>query len=337
MTNRLTHRLASRLTGRATTAVLACALCVGVAHADYGARDDVRAYIDSLVKEHDFNRAWLNKLFADAEKQTRVLDIMQRPYEALPFERYRDKLLSEARIARGVTYGRQHADILRAVEKKYQVPAELLLAVVGIETQYGEILGGFPVTDTLITLGFDYPRRAKFFRGELTHLLLLAREDNLDMKSLKGSYAGALGIGQFIPSSYRHYAVDGDGDGSRNLWETHDALASVANYLKRSAWRVGAPVATRLPASLKVADPEAELFNRKAKPWLTRSKAKAAGVSGFTPAEEPFSLYGLMHDGAREYWITYHNFYVITRYNHSYKYALVIHQLAQEIKRRLGA
>ena len=252
----------------------------------------------------------------------------------MPFTDYRQKLLSETRIREGVLFWKQHAGILKQIEKKYKIPAEVVVAIIGIETQYGSRLGSFSTVDTLVTLGFDYPRRAQFFRSELAQLLLLARENNLNLKQVKGSYAGALGIGQFIPSSYRQYAVDGDGDGVRNLWQINDALASVANYLSRHKWRVNAAVANRLPASLKVANQKSDLFNRNAKPWLTSKQAKANRITNFTPAEEPFSLYSFVLDGKNEYWITYHNFYVITRYNHSYKYALVIHQLSQEIKRR---
>ena len=321
----------------ATVALLAGLLMfnTGVADANYMRRDDVRAYIDYIVETHDFDRGRLNALLSGVKKQTRALDIFQRPYEAVPFDRYRNKLLTEERIKKGVDFWYRHKKLLRSLERKYKLPSELLVAIVGIETQYGEVLGNFPVMDTLVTLGFDYPRRAKFFRRELTQLLLLEREERIDLKTLRGSYAGAVGIGQFIPSSYRHYAVDGNGDGKRNLWDTHDALASVANYLKRNAWRPGAPVAAQLPATLKVANPDSKLFNAQAKPSLTKQKAAAAGITGFSSAEEAFSLYALPHDGARQYWITYHNFYVITRYNHSYKYAMVIHQLSREIKRRI--
>lgn len=310
----------------------------GVANADYTKRADVRAYINTLVKEHDFDRKELTALLAGAEKQTRALEIFQRPHEGrLTFERYRNKLLTEKRIAQGVAFWHRHKRLLLAVAKEYDLPPELLIAIVGIETQYGEVLGNFPTMDTLLTLGFDYPRRAKFFRSELTHLLLLAREGHVDIENLKGSYAGALGIGQFIPSSYRRFAVDGNGDGALNLWDTHDALASVANYMKLNAWRPGAPTAAQLPATLKVANPKSKLFNAKAKPSLTKKRARAGGITGFSPAEEPFSLYTFTLGGARQYWITYHNFYVITRYNHSYKYALVIHQLSRAIKRRIAA
>lgn len=310
---------------------------VGAENTDYQKRSDVLEYIALLVDEHDFDRAGLLALFGAAQKQEHVLKAMQRPYEAKPYPEYRGAFLTEQRILGGVKFWRQHAALFARVERKYGVPTEYLLAIIGVETNYGASLGRTRIIDALVTLGFDYPRRAKFFRGELTNLLLLAREEGLDLEKIKGSYAGAMGLGQFIPGSYREYAVDFDGDGTRNLWRVDDAVASVANYLKRHAWRKDAPVAERLPATVTVSKASETLFNRKAKPWLGSAR-QLKQLPGIKPRENKFSLYSFDLGGERtERWMTYHNLYVITRYNHSHKYALAIHQLSQAIKQRYAA
>ena len=321
----------SRLTVAAAATL--CVLWGQAAGAQYQKRPEVISYIASLSAAHDLDKDMLFALFSRAQKQEHVLEAMRRPYEAKPYPEYRKIFLTEQRIHNGARFWREHADLLKRVEHKYHVPTEYVLAIIGVETNFGSSMGRTRTVDTLITLGFDYPRRAGFFRRELTHLLLLAREEGLELEDLKGSYAGALGLGQFIPSSYREYAVDFDGDGRRDLWNTRDALASVANYLARHGWRGKAPVAERLPAAVTVTEANKPLFNKKAKPWL--GDEHLARLHGLQPGEKPFSLYSFESDDEGiEGWITYHNLYVITRYNHSHKYAFAVHQLSQAIKQR---
>ena len=210
------------------------------------------------------------------------------------------------------------------------MPAEVIVAIAGIETRYGANTGGFPVFDTLITLSFDYPRRAQFFLQQLTEMFLLLRDERLDWRKLKGSYAGALGIGQFMPGSYRHYAVDFDQDGARDLWNSMpDALASIANYLHRHGWKHKARIANRLPEQMASADMP---FNRQTKPWLTL--AEFEHLRPAVDSEQPqFSLFSyLSKKDAKEYWLTYYNFYVISRYNHSALYTMAVYRLSEEIK-----
>lgn len=319
---------------RRTAGALALCWLSGAAAAPYHERAEVLTFIDQAVAEHDFSRAALIDLFRRAVPQERALELARRPYEERPWPTYRDAFVTRLRISHGVEFWRAHAGLLARVEQRFGVPPEIVLAIVGVETRYGRTLGGFPVAYTLITRGFDGERRNQFFRRELLELLLLEREAGLSVGEVKGSYAGAMGIGQFIPSSYRAYAVDFDDDGARNLWSEPDALASVANYLVRHGWVSGGPLASRVTTPFD-ADRLAQdgggtrpRFNSADLARHGLPDAKTLGV-----AAEPFAVVSLADgNGAHERWLTYKNFYVVTRYNRSARYAMAVTLLAQRLR-----
>ena len=321
-----------------TTCSALAALCLSLvappaASAAYHERADVKAYVDELVSRHSFERAALEDLFRRAARQERVIAAMERPAEALPWHKYREIFLTDARVDAGVRYWREHRGVLERAAARFAVPPRIILAILGVETLYGARTGGFPVFDTLVTLGFDYPRRAEFFRRELTEFLLLCRGDEIDCAALTGSYAGAMGYGQFIPSSYRAYAIDFDGDGARDLWSAADAIGSIANYLARHGWDGHAALGEYV--AIGAGDYEA-LLNRELKPWLSVADLAGRGVrvEGFTPREPQFALFDFLHEnGDRRIWVGYNNFYVITRYNTSRRYAMAVHRLGQLIRR----
>ncbi len=300
-----------------------------------------RAFVAEEAERLGYGVEDLAALMAEARYQQDIIDAMNRPYEAKPWRDYRRIFLTPERIDGGVAFRREHAAVLEKAAAVYGVPAEVGTAILGIETNYGKDLGEHLVLDALSTLGFAYPRRASFFRKELGELLLLAREEQLDPRRARGSYAGALGLPQFIPSSYRAYAVDFDDDGRRDLWGSHaDVVGSVGNYLALHGWRPGAPIAARatlvagLPAGIPVAD------KRPARPEQTLARLAAAGVrlaSGTLaealPNDTRAALVAL--DGEEpEYWLGFENFYAITRYNHSNLYAMAVYELSREIAAR---
>ena len=302
---------------------------------DYTERDDIQDYIDTLAEQHGFDRAYLSGLFSDVERQGVVIRVMENQPEAKPWYEYRKIFFDDARVAQGAAFWKSHAQLLASIEQEYRVPASILLAIAGVETYYGRTLGRTPVLDALVTLGFDYPRRASFFRGELTEMLLLGREEGFDLAKLKGSISGAVGFSQFMPSSYRYYAVDFDGDGKRNLWQTPDALASIANYLARHGWRYGGTVANRIELA---GTPGNWPLNKELRPWLSRSGIHNYGITGISGLVEEEPLFSVaafeIEDGVHEYWGTYHNFYVISRYNHSRRYAMAVYQISKLIEQR---
>ena len=211
-----------RRRGRAAWIVAAVLVAVyaGSSLADYGKRTDVLGYVDELVAQHGFDRAALLSWFEAAERQERILEAIARPAERVKsWGEYRAIFLTSRRIEQGVEFWRQHESSLARAADEYRVAPEVVVAILGVETSYGRITGSFRVLDALVTLGFDYPPRAPFFRGELTQFFLLTREENRSPLDFSGSYAGAMGYGQFIPSSYRAYAVDFDGDGRRGHLE----------------------------------------------------------------------------------------------------------------------
>ena len=307
------------------------------ADSGYLQRAEVRAYIDELVTQHQFDKKFLIDIFRSVKTQKYALKAIEQPYEAKPWYLYHRQFLTDERIKAGIQFWHQHKEIIKAVEQRYQVPAEVILAVAGVETYYGKITGKLPVLDTLVTLGFDYPRRAEFFRGELTNLFLLGREENLLYEDLKGSYAGAMGIGQFIPSSYRAYAVDFDQDKVRNLWGSiPDALASIANYLAQHGWVMDGAIASVIKLR---GDIDGLRINEEFKPFLTQSDLAAMKVVNLTDfMEDKFALFSYLTDkDTQEYWAGYQNFYTITRYNRSRRYAMAVYQLSRALKSEYSA
>jgi membrane-bound lytic murein transglycosylase B len=313
----------------------------GPAFADYSERADVRDYLAELVREHGFVEAELAELFADAERQQGILDAIARPAErVLKWHEYRNIFIEEQRIAQGLEFWDRHAATLEEAERTFGVPPEYVLAILGVETRYGRVTGRYRVIDALATLAFDYPPRAGFFRRELTQFLLLAREEGRNPLSLNGSYAGAMGFGQFIPSSYRHYAVDFDGDGLRDIWNNPaDAVGSIANYFREHGWQAGGTVV--VPLGVTAAAPSSEL-DALAGDALTLPHSVADLESRGLPATglEPgtrAALFRTDHEDGVRYWLGLNNFYVITRYNRSRLYALAVHELSQDILARRRA
>ncbi len=309
----------------------------------YAARGDVRAFIDEMAIDYGYDRAALQRAFAAARYQPKVVEAMQRPLLDPPkWHDYAPQFLSQERIDGGVGYWNANAGDLARAEERYSVPAEVIVAILGVETNYGRITGKHRALDALATLAFDYPRRAAFFRGELKQFLLLAREQGVPLPAPKGSYAGALGVPQFMPGSYRDFAVDFDGNGRIDLWTSPaDIVGSVANYLARHDWQGGQPAL--LPATIAPENRDAVL--RYLDGGISERRALAAwaadGVTVSVPpgelASDPVGLLLLEEKapGGEEdasYWIACRNFYVITRYNKSRLYAAAVWQLAKAIK-----
>ncbi len=314
----------------------------GSAPADY---DSARAaFAAEMVSRHGFDPDGLTAVLGQARYRQAIVDAMERPYESMPWHRYRKIFLTPERIAGGRAYWRANADILDRAQTVYGVSPETVVAIVGVETSYGQRVGDHRVLDALTTLGFGYPKRAGFFRGELESFLLLQREEGLDPALAKGSYAGALGKPQFIPSSYRRFAVDFDGDGRRDLWGSDaDIIGSVANYLRAHGWRAGEPVALAATLKGRIVDgtlggvPVAE--KAPVAPNTTAGQLRLAGVEWQESVQAPLGGNApatlIRLDGENEeYWVGLGNFYAITRYNHSNLYAMAVYQLSQEIQAR---
>jgi len=300
----------------------------------YLQRSDVQAFIDNMVSQHGFERAQLEKLFDSIEPKPGIIESISNPAEAKPWYKYRPIFIQESRINGGVSFWNKHASILERAEQQYGVPAEIIVAIIGVETRYGRYTGRHKVFESLVTLGFDYPKRGKFFRSELSQFLILTREEGINPLSLKGSYAGAMGMPQFISSSYRHYAVDFDGDGKRDLHNNiSDVIGSVANYFKVHGWQAGEPVISRATVT---ANARIAVIPNSLKPSLTLEELKRLGItSAVTVTGNPkASLISLEQPDAMEYWLGFKNFYVITRYNHSPLYAMAAYQLAELIRKR---
>lgn len=294
------------------------------------------AFIDRMVERHGFDRAELTELLDEAEINKTILETIARPAErVVPWFEYRNIFLTEERIAAGVDFWREHADTIERTAEHYGVAPEMLVAIIGVETFFGTRMGRYRVLDALATLAFAYPPRSAFFTSELESFLLLAREERLDPKTALGSYAGAMGAGQFIPSSYRAYAVDGDEDGKRDLWTNwSDVLGSVANYFRRHGWRTGEPVVVPAVRAEGFTGPEPR--NALDLDGTVGALAEQGYVFDTTlPPDAPAAAYSFeAAGGGSEYWIGHHNFYVVTRYNRSTKYALAAHQLGEAIRGR---
>ena len=302
----------------------------------YLKRADVGAYIDELIQQHGFSRQELEEVLAAAERRQDIIDLMRRPAERrLNWHEYSKIFLDEQRIAGGVEFWQQNRATLERAQRKYGVAPEVVVAIIGVETRYGRVTGRHRVIDALMTLAFDYPPRASFFRKELTQFLVLAREEGKNPTSLMGSYAGAMGYGQFIPSSFRNYAVDFDRDGVRDIWQNRvDAIGSVANYFSRHGW--GGTTEVTVPVRVKAETEQLlEIANGSLKPTHSVAEMAAMGVvvDDLDP-EARVLLLRLMGGEMPEYWLGLNDFYVITRYNHSRLYAMAVYRLGQEIKKR---
>lgn len=319
----------------AVTSVLVVSFGSAVSFAgDYAGTEVSRAFAKRMATEHGFDAAEVEKVLAGAKKQEAILEAIARPAEkSKPWFEYRKIFLDEKRIKDGVVFWREHEETLQRAEQIYGVSAEIIVAIIGVETRYGAVTGSWRVLDALATLGFDYPPRSQFFSKELEHFLLLTREQKQDASALKGSYAGAMGYGQFMPSSYRAYAADFDGDGVADIWNNPvDAIGSVGNYFKAHGWQFGEPV--MVPADIK-AHFQQDLLNKIKNPELSlRDLSKA----GFTPALGNYNSsvkampLTFESESGEEAWLGFKNFYVITRYNRSPMYARAVWELSEVIK-----
>lgn len=343
----------------ATTLTIAASLLV---QADYREHEDVKLLVDELVSEYSFDRATLMSVFEKVKHKPRIIEIMDSPAESKSWFEYRDIFMQRKRVNDGVKFIRKHKDALDKALEEYQVPAHIIAAVIGIETNYGGNMGSYRVIDALATLGFDYPRRAKFFRGELKHFLILACEERIkpfdandacdreqnklasgqgrSIEDLLGSYAGAMGYGQFIPSSYRNFAIDFDGDGMRDIWSnTSDAIGSVANYFAEHRWFKDGSIVEFVEIEASEGSP-AEYANLKLeRPSKTVAEWQALGIKSSAPSSQKAALFEYKLDDkdppTLQYMLGFDNFYTITRYNRSRLYARVVYELADAIQKRM--
>lgn len=300
-------------------------------------RGDIRAFIEEVAgRNAALDREAVSAVLAKAEPQPKIIELMTRPAERVsPWWEYRQRFLTEERISKGVEFWQQHRAVLERIAAEHGVPPEYLVAIIGVETFYGRITGRFRVLDALATLAFDYPPRSTFFRSELEQFLLLAREEGVDPLTTTGSYAGAMGAPQFMPSSYRRYAVDGSGNKRRDLWQDwEDVIASVANYFREHGWRPGEPVV--VPARLDP-DPTFEIDTRNLDPNETLASLSAKGVQIDLelPETTPALLVSAEQQDGPAYRVGFRNFHVITRYNRSARYAMAVHDLAETIAERM--
>ena len=295
-------------------------------------RPDVDAFIESMVSEHEFNRDDLVRILGQAEVKESILEQIKKPAEkTLTWAEYRPIFMTAERIQAGADFWRENRASLDSISSSTGVPSEIIVGIIGVETYYGRITGGHRVLDALATLAFYYPPRAKFFRHELEEFLLLVREEEMQATDPFGSYAGAMGRPQFMPSSYRAYAVDSTGDGKRDIWNNWtDVAGSVANYFVRHGWTPGEEVTTQATLSSRFSGPAPD--NTLSARETVRSLSQS-GVMFSTDLSNDSKGQLVTLEGANgtEHWIGFHNFFVITRYNHSVMYALAVHQLGQEI------
>jgi membrane-bound lytic murein transglycosylase B len=299
------------------------------------------AFARKAAREHQLDEQEVLRVLQQARFKQSIVDAISRPAEAKPWFEYRPIFLNQKRIDAGVSFWHDHEELLARAADRFQVDAQIIVAIIGVETLYGGNTGSYRVLDALATLAFHYPRsgrdRSEFFSNELMNFLVLGKEEGLPLQEVSGSYAGAMGLGQFMPSSYLEYAVDLDGDGRRDLWSSmDDVIGSVANYLHRHGWKIGAPVA--YPATAAAG---ADLSLVAKEDFKLRHTAGQLARAGFTsihevPEDEPAVIIRLQEEHADAYWLGFNNFHVITRYNRSPLYAMAVFQLSEEIRRGMN-
>jgi membrane-bound lytic murein transglycosylase B len=298
----------------------------------FSTRAEYSAFVKSLAGALQMDAAELERVFSDVRLKPQIVRAISLPAEAKPWDEYRPLFVNEKRILGGVKFWDEHAAALLRARQEFGVPESMIIAILGVETVYGRNTGGYRVMDALTTLAVDYPPRADYFRKELEQYLQLAREYDIDPLSVKGSYAGAMGIGQFMPSSYRKYGLDFDGDGHSDLWRnTEDAIGSVANYFKSFGWKTGDAVA--VPVEVK-GEETREFANTG---WSARRTVEDWQERGVVLRESAWPqaeamLVRLETATGPEYWLAFQNYYVVTRYNRSLQYALAVYQLSREIE-----
>lgn len=295
-------------------------------------REDIQIFADRVVIKYKLDEDRVRETLLKIQFQQSVIQAVNAPATAKPWKEFRVGLLGRQRIDGGVRYWAEHEAWLQRARETYGVPEELIVAIIGIETLYGRNMGSYRVLDAVATLAFEVPARSAFFQGELEEFLLLCTDLNLDPTAPRGSYAGAMGAPQFIPSSYRRYARDFDGDGRVDLWTSPaDAIGSVANYLKEFGWRWTGEVALR--AMVSDAQRADELVRLGVRPVHSGAQIEEKGVTPQRPLRdgENAALMLFQGDAGPEYWLGLDNFYVITRYNRSQNYAMAVWQLSLEI------
>ncbi|MBF0219789.1 MAG: lytic murein transglycosylase B [Gammaproteobacteria bacterium] len=294
---------------------------------------DLESFVKEMEKEHLFDAGSLQTLMAEAAYQQKIIDAISRPAEGKAWHQYRPIFLTEARITQGVEFLQKNRRTLQKAEQQYGVPAEIITAIIGVETFYGRHAGSYRVIDALTTLAFAYPKRAPFFRQQLKEFLLMSREESIDPLSLMGSYAGAMGLPQFIPSSFRSYAIDFDNSGKRDLWQSEeDAIGSVANYLARHRWQRGEKIALRAKVE---GDRYQPLIDKGYEPSFAVKDLLKYGVVpewAISATDNKIALIALEQPEGFEHWLVFNNFYAITRYNHSPLYAMAVFQLSEAIR-----
>ena len=309
-----------------------CMPASDAARGDYRDSPQVRELIEEMTLSHGFAAEQLEALLGEAQRKQGILDAISRPAERVkPWSEYRPIFLTDARIARGVDFWREHEAALARAEREYGVPAQVIVAIIGVETFYGRNTGSYRVLDALTTLCFDYPPRAPFFCQQLREFLLLTREEQVDPLGLKGSYAGAMGLPQFMPGSFRAYAVDFDGDERIDIWNNPvDAIGSVASYFKRHGWTSGEPVVSRARVGGERVE---EGISPGIEPQLSVAELRELGWQPEQPLDDELRVTAIRFEGAQgeEFWLGLPNFYVITRYNRSAMYAMAVHQLGEAL------
>lgn len=301
-------------------------------------RPEIRAFVEKVAAEQKIQPLDVYRLLAKAEPQPRIIELISKPAEKVsPWYEYRKNFMTEQRIAEGARFMTEHRARLEKARKETGVAPEYVVAIIGVETFYGRITGKYRVLDALATLSFDYPPRAEYFKSELAQFITLTREEELDPLTALGSYAGAMGGGQFMPSSYRRYAVDGGNDQQRNLFaDWDDIIASVANYFKENGWVAGGPVLAEA-----VVQPDApvtaETGNLSLNDTVAGLRAKGVEFDNAAQAETtPVLLVPAEQQTGPAYRVGFKNFVVITRYNRSVRYAMAVHDLATTISERVG-
>jgi membrane-bound lytic murein transglycosylase B len=325
---------------RAAAAKPVSAAGVSRVRGDYAGYASVERFVDRMVREEGFAPEEVTNILSRVERQQWIIDFVTRPKGKASsgptgyWTRYRAKFLTDDNIAAGGRFWRRYASVLDRARAEYGVPPEYVVAIIGVETRYGGYMGKHRVADALATLAFDFPRRSAFFTDELAAFLVMARNEGFDPFGPRGSYAGAMGYGQFMPSSFHKWAVDFDGDGRRDLWNPVDAIGSVANYFASHGWRTGEPVVVRA----RVKGSEAGMMKTGFDTAYSLDHLRSRGISaaGSTAGNGNVSLIELDAVGGYEYWLGLDNFYVITRYNHSSYYAMAVHQLAEAVRKRHG-
>ena len=304
-------------------------------YSDYSVKDETIEFIDYMVQKHGYEKSNLESIFKRAEYQEKVVRIMNRqPEGTMTWERYREIMVNESRVSAGKEFIRSHKQDLKRAEKIYGVPAEIIASILGIETRYGRIKGNIRVIDSLSTLAFDYPRRSKFFKIQLEEFLLLSKEENFNPEEIEGSIAGAMGYGQFMPDSYRDYAVDFDNDGVRDILNNPvDAIGSVANFLnKKGKWKPNAPIAIRAKAINEIKEIKSSF-----KPYMTSMELEKIGLvaSEGIPGNLKFVPISLDLEDGYEYWLGFDNYHSLSRYNRSKLYVMAVFEFSNSLSKFL--